>query len=316
LAWNQAAQLTSGHRRGIQNMRVFVGGCLGLGAGPLIISAVWWMAAAMPCTASLGSSGMLPLVAALPLMQLAVMLPLEMPSLKGVPNMGEQVITTGISAGWWRVIVIFFCICMQILRNLALSSLEAGVSILFETKYGWRTDMVGLGTSAMVFVALPVQLIWERLKPIMTPEAWTVVMLWTSVVAACFLRVHDGMVLLGSSLILFPLVALSSGLIMSRMQDHVFPRGSLLDLNTSTLLSLVVADFAGRGGGPIAARWSASQLGQGGFAWLLVSCCGATTFFYHIIAGGSHYWQDIRKEPRNDLPPSAALPTEGVLPPK
>lgn len=316
LAWNQSAQAMSGNRRGIQNMRVFVGGCLGLGAGPLIISAAWWVATAMPCPGRLGSRLMLPFVAVLPLMQLAVLLPLEIPSLKGVPDVGEQAVATGKRRGCCRVVVVLMCILMQILRNLCLAALEAGVSVLLETKYGWSRGWVGLGTSAIVFAALPVQLIWERIKTTMAPEAWTSVMLWTSVASAILLRVRDDKVLQGASMVLFPLMALSSGLIMSKMQDHALPRGSLLDLNTSTLLGLVVADFAGRGGGPIAARWSASRLGQQGFAWLLIGGCGATTLLYHISLCISYKLQDSDKEPRTYSPRFGPMAMEGCFSPE
>eukprot|EP00927_Polykrikos_kofoidii_P038486 TRINITY_DN32848_c0_g1_i1.p1 TRINITY_DN32848_c0_g1~~TRINITY_DN32848_c0_g1_i1.p1 ORF type:complete len:558 (-),score=55.10 TRINITY_DN32848_c0_g1_i1:251-1924(-) len=295
LAWNQVAHIAS-DRRGVQNMRVFVGGCLGLGAGPLIISAASWVTAAMPCSCRLDSRLMLPLVAALPLMQLAVLLPLGIPSLEGVPTVGEQAIAIGEKQRCWKLVVVLICICMHILRNLTVAALEAGVSMLFETKYGWSKGSVGLGTSAVVFAALPVQLIFERLKPIMAQQTWTIVMLWASLTASCFLSVRDDKMLLGASMVLFPLMALSSGLIMGKMQDHALPRGSLLDLNTSTLLGMTIADFAGRGGGPIAARWSISRLGQGGFAGFLVGCCGATTLLYHITLCISYHWQDSHKE--------------------
>jgi len=270
----------------------------------------------MPCSGDLGSRLMLPLVAVLPLMQLAVLLPLEVPSLEGVSDIGEKAIATGKKRGCCRVAVVLMCIFMQVVLNLCLAALEAGVSILFQTKYGWSRGRVGLGTSAIVFAALPVQLIWEQIKTIMAPEAWTIVMLWTSTASAMLLRVHDAKVLQGASMILFPLMALSSGLIMSKMQDHALPRGSILDLNTSTLLGLVVADFAGRGAGPIAARWSASRLGQEGFAWLLIGGCGATTLLYHITLCISYHLQDSDKEPKRHSPQSAPLAMEGCLPPK
>jgi len=316
LALNQSAQTTSGNRRETQNMRVLVGACLGLGAGPLIMSAAWWVATAMPCSGRLGSRLMLPLVAVLPLMQLAVLLPLEVPSLEGVSDIGEKAIATGKKRGCCRVAVVLMCIFMQVVLNLCLAALEAGVSILFQTKYGWSRGRVGLGTSAIVFAALPVQLIWEQIKTIMAPEAWTIVMLWTSIATAILLRVCDANVLQGAPMILFPLMALSSGLILSKMQDHALPRGSLLDLNTSTLLGLVVMDFAGRGGGPVAARWSVSRFGQEGFAWLLIGGCGATTFVYHITLCISYHLQDSSKEPNRRSPQSTPLAMEGCRPPK
>lgn len=286
LAWTQAANLLSGADRGVQNMRVFLGGCLGLGAGPLIMSASWCITDALECARGFGFMVLFPMSAVLPLIQLAFLLPFKIPSLQSLEAKGSPVLSPRSSAltigeTCRRVAVVLICLSMQMLRNLTLASLEAGASAIFQVQYGWSHGMIGVGTAAIVFAALPAQIIFERFRSAMSPHSWTIAMLWTSLAASFVMLCPSSIVFLGASMVLFPMMALSSGLIMARMQENVLPEGYFLDLNTATLLGLVAADFMGRGGGPVLARWSTSRLGQEGFVMVEAVACAVAILLYY-----------------------------------
>jgi len=259
LAWNLAARLV-GESRELHNLRLFVAGCLGLGAGPLMSSLATALAKLVPCHLD-GFEGMLAFVALLPWMQLSVLLR-PLPSLEELAACGAQKQTSRAQA-----VVVCLCLAMLVLRNLALASLEVGTAELFQKKYHFPPVVVGLLCALIVFTALPVQLFYERMQGQISLHS----MLWASLASGCFLMFENFSALFAASMFFFPMMALSSGIVMAKMQEYVMPDGSVLDRNTTTLLGLVMADFLGRGLGPISARYGIYLGGQRGFAWTQVA---------------------------------------------
>jgi len=234
---------------------LFVAGCLGLGAGPLMSSLATALANLVPCHLD-GFEGMLAFVALLPWMQLSVLLR-PLPSLEQLAACRAQG-----QASRAQAVVVCLCLAMLVLRNLSLASLEVGTAELFQKKYHFPPVAVGFFCALIVFTALPVQLFYERLQGQISLHS----MLWASFAAGCFLMLESFSALFTASMLFFPMMALSSGIVMAKMQEYVMPDGSLLDRNTTTLLGLVMADFLGRGWGPISARYGIYLGGQKGFA--------------------------------------------------
>ncbi|CAE7342126.1 unnamed protein product [Symbiodinium sp. CCMP2592] len=189
---------------------------------------------------------------------------------------------------------------LLVLRNLALASLEVGTAELFQKKYYFPPVAVGLFCALIVFTALPVQLLYERLQGHISLHA----MLWASFAAGCFLMFESFSALFTASMLFFPMMALSSGIVMAhrrKMQEYVMPDGSLLDRNTTTLLGLVMADFLGRGLGPISARYGIYLGGQRGFALTQVTYAALSLVLFVLSETAS---KKARKDTSESSPQS------------
>ena len=212
LAWNLAARLV-GESRELHNLRLFVAGCLGLGAGPLMSSLATALANLVPCHLD-GFEGMLAFVALLPWMQLSVLLR-PLPSLEQLAACRAQG-----QASRAQAVVVCLCLAMLVLRNLSLASLEVGTAELFQKKYHFPPVAVGFFCALIVFTALPVQLFYERLQGQISLHS----MLWASFAAGCFLMLESFSALFTASMLFFPMMALSSGIVMA----HRRPQGVLV----------------------------------------------------------------------------------------
>ncbi|CAE7453872.1 unnamed protein product, partial [Symbiodinium sp. CCMP2456] len=306
LAWNLAARLPSEHRA-LHNLRLFVAGCLGLGAGPLVSSLATATAKIVPCSSDLdGSEGMLALLALIPWMQLCLLLP-PLPSLEQMPDCR----TAGGKSGA-RAAVVCLCLAMLVLRNLSLASLEVGTAELFQSKYDIQPGLAGLLCAIIVFTALPVQLLYERLQVGKQSRVSLQSMLWASLAAGCFLIFENFATFYIASMLFFPMMALSSGIVMARMQDYVMPDGSLLDRNTTTLLGLVMADFLGRGFGPISARYGIALGEQQGFAMTQITYAAVSVVLFMVSEAASYRAIQGKTESETDTSESSGDDSSSV----
>ena len=215
MAWNQAARLSCGPTRALQNLRLFVAGCLGLGAGPLISSLATALANILPCDQD-GFETMLAFVGLVPWMQVVLAVK-EVPSLKDQVDQVEVQAASRQRAGenGGRVAVVCLCLAMLVLRNLSLASLEVGAAQLLET-YGFGPLVVGVLCAAIVFAALPVQLLYECLKASGKSQTISLhAMLWASLASGFLLLFKGFAVFYAGTLLFFPMMALSSGLVMA-----------------------------------------------------------------------------------------------------
>jgi len=151
LAWNQAAHLVVGDDRGLQNMRVFMAGCLGLGAGPMAISAAGFFDKAIRCSVDPGFSVMFPFVACAPCIQIVLFLQSQLLSLHEASDLGTPPKETSTNSQKTKATVVFLCLCMLILRNLTLASIEVGSAELLQTNYGYGKAGIGFGVSTFFF---------------------------------------------------------------------------------------------------------------------------------------------------------------------
>jgi len=276
-----------------ENMNFFLAACLGLALGPLFASLAKLAVGALPC----GQPGslldaVLVVNMVLPFVQLSCLL--AYPSLNGAEDQHSQGREDSESlavpiAPTWRVVVIFSCVLIQIIRNFSVSSLEAALTLLLEAQYQWSPTWVGPAVALVLSSCLWLKLAYDACRGWASTTTWLRIMIGIALVGALLLLplpssrpggwaggwqellpLGSGArpelrLLLGSSL-LFPALALSSGLIMGTLQEHVFQGDSFLNLNTATLLTLVGADLLGRGLGPPAARGAVEAGGQGLFA--------------------------------------------------
>ncbi|OLP99428.1 hypothetical protein AK812_SmicGene18027 [Symbiodinium microadriaticum] len=306
LAWNLAARLPSEHRA-LHNLRLFVAGCLGLGAGPLVSSLATATAKFVPCGSDLnGSEGMLAFLALIPWMQLCLLLR-PLPSLEQMADCR----TAGGQSGA-RVAVVCLCLAMLVLRNLSLASLEVGTAELFQSKYDIEPGLAGLLCAIIVFTALPVQLLYERLQVSKQSNVSLRIMLWASLAAGWLLIFENLASFYIASMLFFPMMALSSGIVMARMQDYAMPDGSLLDRNTTTLLGLVMADFLGRGFGPISARHGIHMGEQLGFAFTQVTYAAVSVVLFVVSEVASLRTTQRKTETETDTSESSGDDSSSV----
>ncbi|CAE7597509.1 unnamed protein product [Symbiodinium pilosum] len=305
LAWIQAARLT-GQDRVLHNLRLFVAGCLGLGAGPLASSLATGIGELMSC----GQNGMeyvLALVALIPWMQLCIYVP-PIPAIDQMPGSTATPATSRAKA-----FVVCLCLAMLVFRNLSLAALEVGTAQLAQNKYGFESLAVGLLCAGIVFTSLPVQLLYERLRANKKFRISLHTMLWTGLVAGCLLIFQEFAVFYCASLVFFPMMALSSGLVMAKMQENAMPDGSILDRNTTTLLGLIMADFLGRGFGPVSARLSIASGGQKGFALMQVAYAALSLLLYwtSLVASREDASKDASAKDSgdSDAPVAETLPS-------
>ncbi|CAE7381353.1 prp22 [Symbiodinium natans] len=297
LAFTQAARL-AGKKRALYNLRFYVAGCVGMGAGPLLSSLAATCSPPKPFGQD-GFEGMLAFVALAPWMQVSLLLR-PIPSLDHVAECKAPQ-----EASRAQVLIVCLCLAMLVLRNLCLSSLEVGVAQLAQTHYRFDHLAAGLLCAGVVFVTLPIQLLYE------TSERFRLslgTMLWMGLAGGCLLLCENFAVLYSAALVFFPMMVLSSGLVMATMQEHAMPDGSLLDRNTLTLLGLVMADFLGRGFGPISARLAISLGGQHVFALTQITFV-SLSLLLHLASGCASRWVNVREclmeSTKSDCPANA-----------
>ena len=107
---------------------------------------------------------------------------------------------------------------MLVLRNLALSSLEVGLAQLAQTHYKFDHLSAGLLCAITVFITLPVQFLYESSERCRFSLG---TMLWTGLAASCLLLSEKFLVFYLGALLFFPMMVLSSGLVMAQLGPEV-----------------------------------------------------------------------------------------------
>lgn len=288
LAFFQTANCLTGFSRSVHNMRMFMSGCLGLGAGPLLSSALTEVGRTVPAWHALSPIQVMmqvPIVMAS--VQALLLCRIQLPALdSGYTDISKPITENASLTTFARVASIFVCLGMQVLRGLSLASLEAGIPDALESCYYWSASAAGIATAAVVVSVIPVQLLFEKFKGRLSSASWTTLMLSSSVAVCCGMLLELDFAFLSSATVVFPLMALSSGLIMGMVQDLAFPDG-VLSLSVCTLLMVCTADLLGRGQGPALARWSVEQGGQKGLAIVQLCSCVGSVLLYAVIIGTS-----------------------------
>lgn len=283
----QSAHLVSGKHRALQNTRFYLGACLGMGAGPLLVSAAGTVVKAVPCEDAANFETTIGLIAVLPLIQLPALcrggfVDLEdagIPTLQNRRSVSHSALAgTQSLMGWalshdassWSMgqsLTVIICLILQVLRSLAMAAIEAAVSHLLHEEYQFSRRLTGLITACIIFAMLPVQFLFERFANRCSIASFIRLLLVSAFVGSFVLAIPTETALLLGCVLSLPSMALSSGLIMGIMQAHALPDGSILDLDKTTLLTLLLSDLIGRGLGPALARVATSSGGQQAFAW-------------------------------------------------
>jgi len=260
----QSAHLVTGAARSLQNTRWYLGGCLGMGFGPLLASSASSVAQMIKCPDSTPSFEVtIALAAFLPLLQLPAFS--KMRTVEDETDVG--VTGYGVTSNWFRqTVVVLICLIMQVLRAMSMAAVEAAATELLRTHYGWSRRTTGVATSLVIFSMLPCQVVYEYFFAHRRSDSSIRGLLMCAIAGSAFLAGETLASLLVGAVLLLPTMALSSGLIMGRMQAHSLPDGSLLDLNKITLFALLLSDLIGRGFGPSLARESVEAGGQAAFA--------------------------------------------------
>lgn len=286
LAWNQASHLLTGEQRALQNSRIVLAAALGLGAGPLLITAarrtssLHDMGTAQLLAGSCEHVSMFPLAVALPMMQLAAIV--QAPSIPDTAYAVTRATTAAVTHAPRQTVVVLLCLLMLLLRNLSVSALEAGMAMIMQTEYSASETVVGVAMSFIVFSVLPGQACYEAFRKYTTPDFWARSFLRMALLGSVVLFYQDVRMLLAACFIIFPTMTLSSGQIVGLGQDHALPSGYLLDLNTVTIVGNVVGDLVGRGGGPVLSRWGIELGGQDAFAFEQLGMVALSIVLYEI----------------------------------
>lgn len=150
----QSAHLVSGKHRALQNTRFYLGACLGMGAGPLLISAAGFVVKAVPCGDAANFETTIGLIAVLPLVQLPILCrggflaSLDFEDAGSLTLQHRRDFGQGAAhdASRWLLgqsLTVIICLVLQILRSLSMAAIEAAVSHLLQDAYGWPRGLTG-----------------------------------------------------------------------------------------------------------------------------------------------------------------------------
>jgi len=284
----QSAFLKTGLQRSIQNTRFYLGGCLGMGFGPLLSSLTTAAAHYVKCREPVGYETTFAVCITIPLIQLPALW--RLPKTMELEGEGQALATNQKEPAddpTQRYAVVTLCLVLQVLRSMSMASFEAALSELLYTEYHWNRRATGVVTAAMMFSMLPAQIVYERLALRFSVNRAIRSLLLVALVGSVLTFANDVFSLLMSALIVLPSLALSSGLIMGTMQIHCLPNSFVFNLTGCTLCSLLFSDFLGRGFGPEMARWSIAKGGQHAFGeqqLLLSSACVVLYEMVHVCA--------------------------------
>lgn len=264
------------------NVRFFLAGVSGLGTGPLLAAVVRKVQTALGLPAEHLIRSSLAVLPFLPMVQVPSVV--YYPNLEGTADLSVRSDSFKMSSLITQSSLVIICVIMQVLRNLTISSLEAGTTMMLETDYKWDSVDTGLTIAAVVGSVLFGNFAYKALADNMSPYAQQHAMNLLMLLGAlmiCFCR-GPWLLLIGVT-IAFTASALSGGLIMATLQQHVLPQGYVFDLNKSMLLAVVGADLMGRGGGPILARSVVMWGGKSLFATVQI-VLGVGILLLHEVA--------------------------------
>lgn len=158
-------------------------------------------------------------------------------------------------------------------RAYCVSALEAATALILELEYKFRHVPVGLLIS-ICFCCTPIfKLFLDAMaKYLSLPERLRMLMVLVILGGLLMLITGYFSLLLIADVLLFPAFFLGDGLVQGIMQQHTFPAGHFLDLNTSQLFLLVAMNGFARGVGPPLARWHVQNGGQWQYAVQQLVC--------------------------------------------
>lgn len=283
----QTAFIVKGQTRTLQNTRFFLGGCLGMGMGPLMAAGMLQLAEVVPTQEYIGVGSTLAVCLILPWIQLPALSRLPYEPLRGAdeadneraPFEGsseepdEDPICENTMQRLLRQVVILECMVLQVLRSACMAAVEAAFSELLISRYGWTKTGSGLLTALLFFSPLFTQVTYERLRSSTSTGS---LIRWLSLAAffgGLVLKMDTSHGLLFGSFVILPCMSLSSGLIMGTMQEHAFSERSWLGLTNITLASLMLSDLLGRGVSPMITRSVLTSGGQTLYANSLTLLC-------------------------------------------
>eukprot|EP00746_Dinoflagellata_sp_MGD_P131236 gnl/MRDRNA2_/MRDRNA2_65042_c0_seq2.p1 gnl/MRDRNA2_/MRDRNA2_65042_c0~~gnl/MRDRNA2_/MRDRNA2_65042_c0_seq2.p1 ORF type:complete len:258 (-),score=27.96 gnl/MRDRNA2_/MRDRNA2_65042_c0_seq2:253-978(-) len=152
-------------------------------------------------------------------------------------------------------------------RAFCVSALEGATSLILELDYKFNQMLSGLLIS-ICFCCTPIFKVFLDAfgKRFSLPVRLRMLMVLAILGGLLLLITGSLSLLLIADLLLFPAFFLGDGLVQGIMQQHTFPAGYLLDMNTSQLLFLVIVNGFARGLGPPLARWHVYNGGQSQYA--------------------------------------------------
>mmetsp|Transcript_35 Transcript_35/g.123 ORF Transcript_35/g.123 Transcript_35/m.123 type:complete len:546 (+) Transcript_35:117-1754(+) len=293
--------------RSAWNVTFFLAGVSGLGVGPLLAACVRQANMFLGIPAQHMLSSVLLALPLLPLMQIPSLV--FYPSLADVVDESVPLSVSSTQDARLQGVVVLLCVAMQVFRNLSISSLEAGVSLILERELLWSPVAGGIAISAVVSSVITANWLYRALARQMSSYAVQHIMNAFMFLGACVIYCFapPAILLLGTA-VCFAASALSGGLIMATLQRYVLPAGSMLDLNKAMLLAVVGADLLGRGGGPVLARGIVVHRGRGFFAAVQIAMAVIIALLHELASrlaarcdAGGESARDLKKVEQDNI---------------
>eukprot|EP00746_Dinoflagellata_sp_MGD_P155695 gnl/MRDRNA2_/MRDRNA2_85512_c0_seq2.p1 gnl/MRDRNA2_/MRDRNA2_85512_c0~~gnl/MRDRNA2_/MRDRNA2_85512_c0_seq2.p1 ORF type:complete len:613 (-),score=61.53 gnl/MRDRNA2_/MRDRNA2_85512_c0_seq2:356-2194(-) len=271
--------------------RYFLWQTTGMGVGPLAAALAAVIFHLMPCSTQVAGLGVMAAIAlVIPVIALGSLM--CMPSLESVADFDppdaadalEDPVGTKSSEKLVRYVVLVCALLHACGRAFFCSSLEAATSLLFEVEFQWDPRAIGLVTSFNFLCTSIFKVIHDASKEHATLNmrirmlySFTLLGSILMIPSVCFFRHADcAWVLLAADCTAFPCFYLVDGLMQGILYNHAFPRGSFLDSNNLSLLTVFLNSVVGRFLGPPVARWNVQRGGQFEYAlWQIAICCAA-----------------------------------------
>jgi len=249
------------------NVKFFLFGISALGVGPLAAACARKLANMMGTPSMDTLSVVLWGLPVIPLIQVVCLA--HYPDLDEVDDFSQQAKQQQQQQGnsLMQRLAVVCLLLMMLVRNLSVSMLEAGVSLILQEAYSWSSASSGMAMAVVissVMVANPLYVMFAEHRPPPQVQRFVTVGLLMGSLGILSWQRPDA--LLGSATLCFVTSALSGGLIIAMLQQIAPPDGACLNLSTSMLIAVVGCDFLGRGCGPIIARMTVHRGGQLGLA--------------------------------------------------
>lgn len=280
LALTLFARILPAEERSPWNVAFFVFGVSGLGVGPLGAAATLRMGQSAQVLAGPPYfESILPALCLIPLVQVPCLVcysDLDQTKDHSTEPSGEAAAMV-----YRKSFVVACCVVLQAIRNLTISTIESGITLVLEDQYRWNTIKTGLTIAVSICCVFPANGLYNLTAGYCTQvqmqRALLLIMLFGSVV---MIYCHGPLLLLIGGTTTLASAAISAGLIISMLQKHVLSKAHFFDLNRSMLLIVVGCDLLGRGCGPIAARAVVEYGGKSSFAVLQLAAVIAGFFVF------------------------------------
>jgi len=262
----------------------FLVGVSALGVGPLCAAVAVEFVTSLGCDPQEALSTILVVLPIFPLIQAQCWA--TYPDLQDATDFSQQTaqtnahsIQTGVLA---QSLVMACCVAMQALRNLTISSLEAGVTMLLESSYSWSSAATGFAVAVVISTVILANCAYSRIAGRISPYVLQHIMSCGILLGSLVIFLRHPIMLLVGTAVGIQASALSGGLIMAMLQKYALPEGLLFDLSKAMLMATVGCDFVGRGCGPAIARQLAAWGGQ--------SCLASFQLCVSVGLFGLHEW--------------------------